>query len=158
MSKFKRTIRSSRFKTILTFVLLTILSISVIGIGVKLNNMSTTKELPTYSFQRGYINETGSCKTDDLTIGIYSDLITVDDLEIKVLKDDVKYQINYYDENNNFLQSSTDLTSDYSSASDVSFPAEAKYVRIEIMPNNGDVVTIGNYLVYASHLEITYSK
>ena len=158
MSKFKRTIRSSRFKTILTFVLLTILSISVIGIGVKLNNMTTTKELPTYSFQRGYINESGSCKTDDLTTGVYSDLINIDGLEIKVLKQDVKYQINYYDENNNFLQTSSDLTVDYSSASDVSLPTNAKYVRIEIMPTNGDVVTIGNYLVYASHLQITYYK
>lgn len=158
MSKFKRTIRSSRFKTILTFVLLAILSISVIGIGVKLNNMTTTQELPAYSFQRGYVDTSGVCKLDDLTKGVYSDVVNVDGLEIKVNKNDVKYQLNFYDENNAFVGSSAELTSDYKASADNTLPTNAKYVRIEIMPINGDVITVGNYLVYAAHLDITYNK
>ena len=158
MSKFRRTIRSSRFKTILTFVLLTILSISVIGIGVKLNNMSNTKELPAYSFQRGYIDETGICKIDDLTKSVYSDIISVDGLEIKVEKNDVKFQLNFYDENGNFLGVSEEMTQDYKASADDTIPENAKLVRLEIMPLNGDVITLGNYLVYAGHLEIIYNK
>lgn len=158
MSKFTRTIRSNRFKTILTFVLLAILSISVIGIGVKLNSMVTTKEIPSYSFQRGYVDENGACKTDDLTRSVYSDIINVDGLECSVKNDDIKYQLFYYDETNAFISASAELTDDYTASTDSSLPDNAKYVRIVISPINGDVVTIGNYLVYASHLSITVSK
>ena len=120
--------------------------------------MTTTQELPAYSFQRGYVDTSGVCKLDILTQSVYSDVINVDGLEIKVNKNDVKYQLNFYDVNYTFISSSEELTSDYKASADNTLPTDAKYVRIEIMPITGDTVTSGNYLVYASHLDITYNK
>ena len=50
------------------------------------------------------------------------------------------------------------MTQDYKASADDTIPEDAKLVRLEIMPLNGDVITLGNYLVYAGHLEIIYNK
>ena len=96
--------------------------------------------------------------------GIYTrDYISYDGFAVELDEDaKVKYQVNFYDEDYQFLGVTSYVTADYSS--DVIPVAidedDVKYVRVEVLPtaDKDGKVSLFEVNTYANMLKLTYNK
>lgn len=135
-----------------------------IAISVKLEKLETFEEVSTSAYSRGVLDDTtGKVNDDDEdAVGIYtSKFFTVDGIKCVIADDaEISYQINWYDEDKNFISVST-LTEDFNAITDAdSIPENAEFFKIEIHPGDDDDGEIGAFEVskYAKMLTVTYDK
>ena len=152
MSSFKKSIFSkSNFKWLITFVMISILSIAVIFAFVKIdkNEDSKTLDANIFTYSVGLLDEDGEYVQG--TSSIYmKDYQSVDGLTIELKEDaTVTYKLFFYDENKEFV----DMTSDYSE-----IPENAEYFRIMITPTNDAEVSIFEINDYAGQLTVSINK
>ena len=154
--------KKSRIWLAIVGVLSTIAIGVSIGTNVRVDKSETTKVLTASSFSIGlFDDETGKTPEEADKRGLATTkYYELDGLKIEVKKNaTVKYQVNYYDKDKNFLAVQT-LTADFDSANIPSAATNAKYVRIEIIPleDDDDTVSLFEKNGYADQLEITVAK
>lgn len=135
-----------------------------VAISVKLEKLETFEEVPTSAYDRGVLSDTTGKvdKDDDDALGIYTtSFFTVDGVKCVIGEDAaISYQINWYDEDKNFI-SVTTHTDDFNALTDAdTIPEDAEFFKIEIHPNDDEDGKIGTFEVskYAKMLTVTYDK
>jgi hypothetical protein len=110
--------------------------------------------LDTINYQIAGVNEEGAVESSDKS-SLVSSLVEVDGLEITV-EDNAKasYVVHYYDEDKEYISSSDVLDVDYA----LEAPENAKYARIEIVPNDDNYITIFEKAEYASQINVNVAK
>ena len=134
-----------------------------VAIAIKLDKLETFEEIPTSAYARGALDDTtGKIDADEADYGaIHTEgFYTVSGLKCLLSEDaSISYQINWYDQNKNFI-SVSNFTSDYDSATDGRVPEDAEYCKIEIHPNDdkdGDVSSL-EVSKYAKMLTVRVDK
>ena len=157
MSSFKKRMSASNIKWIITFVLIAMLSVAVIFAFVKIDKNEKTKTLGTNSFTYaiGLLDAEGEYEQG--TSSIYmKDYYSVDGLTIEIEdKATITYKLFFYDENNDFIDMTSDLSLSYDSSST---PATAEYFRIMITPTNDAEVSFFEIDDYAEQLTVSINK
>ena len=160
MSSFKKRIFSAKnFKWIITFTLISILSIAVIFAFVKIDKNEKTKTLGTNSFTYaiGLLDAEGEYEQG--TSSIYmKDYYSVDGLTVEIEdKATVTYKLFFYDADKEYIPNSAtpDLSLNYDGSS---APVTAEYFRIMITPTNDAEVSFFEINNYASQLTVTINK
>jgi hypothetical protein len=118
---------------------------------------STTKTLSASDYSIGAINAQGKVVEDDGSI-YTKDYFTTEGLDIRFNEEGkVSYQLYFYDEDKDFLSSTTSLTTGYSEE-DVS--EDAEYFRIVITPlkDKNGVVSNSEVSTYAGAITVTFNK
>ena len=159
MSRFVRKMKTNKFKFIITFVLISILSIAVIGLSFKLNNSLSTETIKASAYS--------VCQLDDSTGKIaesegylVSDFINADGLKCELKKDaEISYRVFAYDENKTFI-GATDSLSEDATLSDLGLEniENVKYVRIQIMPLADSNISFIEVSGYVGQLTVTVNK
>lgn len=125
-----------------------VLAVAALGVSiaanVRVSDKETTQTLGSGAFAVGQLDDTtGKLLTgeNEDKSGLYTaKYYKSENLEIKLKEDaTIKYQVNYYDEDKEFL-SMAEFTTDYV-ATDA--PETAAYVKIEIVPTEDDDDTVG---------------
>lgn len=109
----------------------------------------------TFSYAIGQLDETGKYVADTSQIYMKS-FIKCAGLTIK-LKDDasVKYQVNFYDEDKEFISATEWLAADFDATT---IPATAEYCKIEVKPSNDAEVSTLEQMGYINQLTIKIDK
>ena len=135
-----------------------------VAISVKLEKLETFEEVPTSAYSRGVLDDaTGKVDSEDEdTLGIYtSQFFTVDGIKCVIADEaEISYQINWYDEDKNFI-SVSNFTEDFNAVTDAdTIPEDAEFFKVEILPNDDADGKIGAFEVskYAKMLTVTYDK
>ena len=157
MSSFKRHVKKDKAKWIITFMLISILIVSMIFAFVRIDRNEDTKTLGTgvFTYSVGVINENG--KVEEGNGGIYTnDYYTVDGLVCDLADEStVTYKIFFYDAEQNFIESTDELAVDYDSAN---LPDGAEFFRIMITPVDDAEVTFFEIGSYGGQLIVTINK
>ena len=142
-----------------------VLAVAALGVSiaanVRVSDKETTQALGSSAFSIGQLDDTtGKLLTGESEdkSGLYTaKYYKSENLEIKLKEEaTIKYQVNYYDENKEFL-SMKEFTTDYV-ATDA--PETAKYVKIEIIPmeDDDDTVSFFEQGGYVGQATITVAK
>ena len=133
--------------------------VTFIATMIGLNNLATTEKLNRADYSIGTISETGSI-IDSKKSAYTKDMYNAE--EIKITLDEnaqITYRVVFYDEDENFVSTTENLTEDYNVATT---PENAKYFRVVITPNQVDEedvkLNIFNVNKYTSMLEVEYKK
>ena len=151
----------SKTKFIVLGLAIIVLATGLLSLSSRVGNVETSKTLTSAAFSIGLIDDT----TGDILKGEEADnsglrttkYYKAKDLEIDLSADaEVKYQVNYYDEDKNWLSVAT-FTGDYTVSSAGS---DAIWVKIEIIPLEDDdgVVSVFEKYGYCSQIEIKVQK
>ena len=163
MEKFKKFVKSDKAKWIAVAVGGVVLAAAVIGLSVRVANSETTKELTASSYSVGLLDDTtGKKPTEDVDKGglATKEYYKLDGLAIDLATDaEIKYQVNYYDEEKNFLTVQT-LTVDFEAVEIPELAQTAEYVKIEIIPmeDDDDSVSWFEKFGYVKQLTVTVAK
>lgn len=158
MSSFKkRSFSAKNFNWIITYILISILSVAVIFAFAKIDKNEDTKTLGSSSltYAIGLLDAEGEYEQG--TSSIYmKDYQSVDGLTVE-LKDKatVTYKLFFYDENKDFVDMTSDLSLNYDSSS---IPETAEYFRIMITPINDAEVSFFEIYNYARQLIVSVNK
>ena len=135
-----------------------------VAITLKLEKLETFEEIPKSAYARGILDDTtGKIDSDDEDYsGIHtSKFFTVSGIKCMIAEDaEISYQINWYDEDKNFI-SVTTHTEDFNALTDAdTIPEDAEFFKIEIHPNDDADGKVGTLEVskYAKMLTVTYDK
>lgn len=155
---------SKKTKKLLTFLLCTVLSITTIGLAVKVGKLETTKELTSVAYSTGGINvEDGTevkndyaLRTDYLESAKFDEIIISKDAKIT-------YQVFYFDNEKSLIGKtealSVDLTEIPKTQNVVDVSTAVKYFRIMIIvPESEQKVTLLNKGDYVKQLTVTVKK
>lgn len=142
-------VRKDTWKWVITFTLLIILGLGLVGGLYAVGRNVQTRELSVLDYKVGVIDDLGGYKEGNTSI-YTDDYITVDGLTIKV-KDDatVDYKIFFYDKDKAFLIS---CTNSYSNVSN------AKYFRIMITPKEETEISTLQINNYSSQVSVVVNK
>lgn len=166
-NKFKTFVKSDKAKWGAVIVAGVILAGGIIGLTVRVSNNETTRKLGASSFQVGLLNDDdGKYPTKDVDKSGLStkSFYKLEDLvSIKVAEDaEIKYHVNYYGEDKNFLGASQALEESYNSeiVTGVENLSSAKYIKIEIVPTEDDDETVSwlEKFSYVKQLTVTVAK
>lgn len=151
---------------ILTAILVVVIALGAVGIislFKRVDTLETTEKVSWTQYARGLLDdETGKLPTNSEDID-YSGIrlknyINADGLKCELAKDaKIKYQINYFDENHDFISVTSRLSEDYDGTNN---PEGAVYALIEIIPtaDADGVVSTLEISSYAKQLTVTYNK
>lgn len=157
MSSFsKRRANANKFKWIITFVLIAMLSIAMVFAFVKIDRNETTKTLGTnrFTYAIGLLDSEDGEYVQG-TSSIYTkDFYTVDGLTIELEEDaTITYKLFFYDEAEEFIE-----VVDGSEFNSENVPEGAKYFKVEITPTNDVEVSTSEISTYAGQLTVTVNK
>lgn len=159
MSSFKKRMSASNIKWIITFTLISILSIAIIFAFVKIDKNEKTKTLGTnlFTYEIGLLDVEGEFEEGTSSICM-KDFQDVDGLSIEIDdKATITYKLFFYDADKEYIAES--VTSDLSSNYDSSLtPETAEYFKIMITPTNDAEVSVFEINDYASQLTVTVNK
>ena len=135
----------------------------IINLFKRVDTLETTNKVSWTQYARGLLDDdTGKLPRDSEEIdysGIHlKNYINADGLKCELEKDaTIKYQINYFNEDYEFISVSERLSTDYDGTDN---PANAKFALIEIMPtaDADGVVSSLEIMGYAKQLTVTYNK
>lgn len=133
--------------------------LAFVGLAVKVNRMDKTDTLsPTFAYEQGLLSTTDGTQVKGKTAIRTKDFISLDGFKVD-LKDDasVTYQLFYYNENDEFVSASEELSADYDVAT-ASLSGTEKKVRIVVTPKNDPEVSIFEIAGYASELDVEWNK
>ena len=138
---------------IILFVAIAIIAIGLIAGLSRLESTIDTKQVSWTNYSIGGLDDSGDVK--DTTASIYTrSFHNADGLEIKVDEDaSITYVVYFYDENDEYLNKSDVLNSDYDTA-----PEGAETFRIVITPTDDAEVSITEIYKYAKQLTVTVNK
>lgn len=139
--------KSDAVKWVITAIVGLALIAAVAALGVKLHRQTTTTT----------IDETGAYKEGDTAIYMRK-AITTDGLKCELEENaKIKYQLFFYDKDENFLSASEELTTDYDGTD---IPKNAERVKIMITPTADEdgKVSLIEVLGYANQLTVTVNK
>ena len=165
MSEFNE-MGKSKIAKIITCVVIAVFAVAVvtaiIALNVKVNNSITTVKVSPSAYSIGIIDDaTGKPPADQESIGIYTkNYLPVNGLKCQMATGaTVRYQVNFYDADHNYLGVKT-YTTDYITLPTESVYQDAKYAKIEIFPTADEdgVVTTFEVSKYAKMLTVTYNK
>ncbi len=133
-----------------------VIAISAIGVGVAKLVEYTKEDLKTISpsFSAGNLGTDGKYVNDESTL-YTKEAFQCDGLQIKLdFDNEIEYQIYFYDDLDNFVESTEVLSSAYSD------PVHDGYARIVIMPTNDEDGKIGitERLTYPDQMTIKVAK
>lgn len=157
MSRFNRRTSANKIKWIITFVLLSILSVSMIFAFVKIDKNEKTKTLGTsvFTYSIGLLDEQGEYEQGTTSIYL-KDYTSVDGLTIEVQdKATITYSLFLYDENKDLVEIKADLSSNFDGSE---LSDSVKYFRVMITPTNDAEVSLFEVGTYAGQLTITVNK
>ncbi|MBQ9482166.1 MAG: hypothetical protein IJU84_08385 [Clostridia bacterium] len=169
MSKLGKVMKTNKFKWIISIVLIAILGLAVLGLVARMNRNETVKTVDNFSYSIGRLDdEDGKTLLKDGNkldnTGIYTgNYIPYNNLVIE-LGDNakVRYCVNFYDEDFQFLGVSSFVTADYSTdIIPVAIDADdIKYVRLEVVPtaDKDGKVSLFEVTKYANMLTVRYSN
>lgn len=144
-----------KFITVLIFVLITILSVGLISVAVKLDDSIKTRDVRASEYIIGALGDTGQEKEDTGSI-VTEDFINVSGLTITVKEDaNVTYKLYFYDDKKEFISTSEELDSDSNSTTVVE---GAKYFKIVITPTGDSEISNLEISKYAKRLTVTVNK
>lgn len=127
------------FKAVLG-VLVTVLTLGAVVSIFSKCSAEDTKELNAFDYKVAVLDDaTGKTVKDEKGGLVTKDMYLIDDLEIKLAKDaDIKYQLNLYDEEKEWISVKT-YTEDFDSSEIETLKATgARYVRIELIPEDDE--------------------
>lgn len=158
MSSFiKKRFSKNDIKWIVSLVLIAMLTIAVIFAFVKIDKNEKTKTLEAnfLTYAVGLLDAEGEYEQGTSSIYL-KDYYSVDGLTCD-LEDDatITYKICFYDEDQNYLSSTSSLNSDYDGTA---VPSNAEYFRIMITPTNDAEVSLFEVSTYANQLTVTINK
>ena len=144
-----------KFVNVLTFVLITILSVGLIAVAVKLDDSIKTRDVSVTEYTIGALGDTGKEKEDTGSI-VTEDFINVSGLTITVKEDaNVTYKLYFYDEEKEFISATEELDTDTNSTTVVE---GAKYFKIVITPTGDSEISNLEISKYAKRLTVTVNK
>ena len=155
MKKFKK---KNKILWIITFLLISALTVSMLFAFVRIDRNEKTKTLGDsfFTYSIGVIDEDGTFK-DGSTAICTKDFYTVDGLICELEENaNISYQIFFFDSEKEFLDDSL-LSENFDSAEDT-VPESAAYFKIMIIPANDTEVTFFEINDYASQLNVTFNK
>lgn len=118
------------------------------------NANESTYELTTSKYEIAEIADDGDLVKDSAR-SLVSGFVRADDLEVEMSENAVvSYQIHYYDEDKEWISSTTELTVDYTGEA----PEDAEYARVEITPLNDNYISLFEKAEYASQIKVTVEK
>ena len=145
------------FFTGIAFLLITIV---LVGFGIKLNKQEKTVTLNGLNYSIGAISSTTG-KNVDSKLSIYTkNYGNVDGMEIKLNEDaTITFKVAFYDEDKHFIAMSDALDEDFDTED---IESGSKYFRVVVTPNQVDgedvKLNVINFIQYANMLKITYNK
>ena len=148
---------------VIAFVIFAIAIIAaIIALNVKLNNSITTVKVEPSAYAIGIIDDTtGKLPSEQEDVAIYTKkYLPVNGLKCQIAAGaTIRYQVNFYDADYNFLGMKT-YTTDYITLPTEAAFTDAKYAKIEIYPlaDEDGVVTAFEVSKYAKMLTVTYNK
>lgn len=154
MSSFKQRLN---FRWIITWIILGLLSISMIFAFVKIDKNQDTKEIngSVFNYSIGLLDEEGAYEQGTSSIYL-KDYYSVDGLVIKLEEDaTVTYKLCFYDEDKEFIEQTDSLSGNYDSSA---IPETAEYFRVMITPTNDSEVSFFEIDDYAKMLTVTINK
>ncbi len=160
MAKLKKINFKSK-KTWKNILVIGLACLTIVGAIVGLSALfrkgeETTKVInPTYAV--GGLTEDGRYKETEESI-YTKDAFECMGLDVEIdFRSNISYRLFFYDENNAFVDSSSNLTTNYDSADEL-LPFGTKYCRIVITPNEDDKISWYEKGGYAEQLTISVSK
>ena len=152
--------KGDKIKWIITTALISILSIGLIAVGVKVSNNDTTKTLQNnlFTFEIGAIDESGEY-LKDTSSAVMKDFITTNGLQIEIKEDaNVTYTLHFYNEDKEYISSSSELTDNFDGSIENAIPDGAEFVKIEVTPLNDAEVSLFEINGYVGQLVVTVNK
>ena len=161
MAKFRK--KGNILFTVALAAILALGTFGFVNLFKRLDNLEPTKTVSSSAYARGLLDDTtGKLPRDSEDIdysGIHmKNYINADGLKCELAKDaKIKYQINFFDEDYQFLGVSDRLTEDFDGVEHIE---GAKFVLIEIMPtaDADGIVSSSEVNGYAKQLTVTYNK
>ena len=123
------------------------------------NNAVTTKTLKGVDFERGSLDANGKYVESNENL-VSMDMNTVDGLIIEINEDaTVSYKLAFYNEDEEFVSMTESLTENFDTEN---IPAEAKYFKVVITPNQVDgenvKVNVLNQNKFVKQLKVTFAR
>lgn len=134
----------------------TILGLAI-GIG---NSQITTVKANANDFKNGAITETGKIVESNES-AVLKEMATVEDMKIEVDEETctITYKVAFYDEEENFITATEDLSEDFDVAN---VPENAKFFRVMVTPNevDGEAVKLNvfNRAKYLKQITVSYAR
>lgn len=154
MSYYDAHIKNDKAKWVVTFIVMALLVVAVIGLGVGLSNQ-LPEEINASDFKIGALNSQGQFVEDNASI-VSKSLIDVEGLEIAIDEDaEVTYKVFFFDEGKEFISNTDALSADFDSTS---IPATAAYAKVVIVPTEDAEVGAFEVAKYAKMLTITLGE
>ena len=163
--------QKSTFWTVIGVTLAVLAIVAIVSLATRVNKLETTKTVGSFmTYDIGKLDDTTGKpykKADIDDVEDYDEwihlkeYINADGLKCKLAENaKIAYQVNFYDEDYEFL-GKVDCTTDYDISKETNpVLASAKYVIIEITPTSDPdgVVSTFEIMKYAKMLEVTYNK
>ena len=145
---------SNKRKITALFVLVALIVTALIGVIITLDRTITTETLASIDYKIGALDEDG--KFDDSKASIVTkDFNTVDGLTVEFNEDaEVTVRIFFYDEEEEFLSATEELSSDYTFVETES----VEYFKIVITPTDDEEITLFEKGGYVKQLKVTFDK
>ena len=137
-------------------VILSLTTVASLGALVATNVSLETKVLKALDYQIATVADDGDVEKDG-TSSLVSSLVNAEDLKIEISeKAVVSYKVHYYDEDKEWLHSTVELNVEYEA--ELPEGVEAKYARVEIIPNEDNYISIFEKAEYVSQVTVTVEK
>ena len=129
------------------------------GLAIQVNDMDKTDKLnATFGYEQGLLSTEDGGEIKGTTSIRTKDFVTLDGLTVDIKNDaSIVYQIFYYNEDDEFISASEELTADYD-ASTASVAEDAAKVRIMVTPVNDPEVGVTEIPSYAGELTVEWAK
>ncbi len=147
---------SNKAKKWIVGIAIAILVIILCSFGAQLNKLDKTNELnPTFGYEQGLLSTDDGGEVKGTTAIRSKDLISVDEFKCDLITEaSITYRLFWYDENEEFISASEELTADFTEAA----PEGAKFVKIMITPVNDPEVSATEIAGYAGELTVSWAK
>lgn len=129
------------------------------GLAIQVNDMDKTDKLnATFGYEQGLLSATDGGEVKGTTSIRTKDFISLDGFKVDI-KDDasVVYQLFFYNEDEEFISATEELSVDYDYAQ-ASVVTDAEKVRIMVTPVNDPEVGLTEIVSYASELTVEWTK
>lgn len=150
-------VKSNKFRWLVTFFMIFILTAGFIAITVMFVKKDKVKTLTFTNYEIGEIADTGKAVADSDGAVRTKEFINADGLKIELGKDaTVTYAVFFYDEEKVLVSVVDNLSTNYYGV----VPKEAKYAKVEITPTADEdgKVSAAELKYYTAQVTVSYNK
>lgn len=142
-----------KLKNALIIGLCGLVAVTTAGAAVAFSKVDSV-DLGTSSYQIASIDEDGNVEKASKS-SLVSGFVETKGMEISVEEDSTAgYIVHYYDAEKEYLSSTEKQTADFA----LEAPEDAKFARVEIVPNDDNYISIFEKSEYASQVKVSISK